>query len=301
MLKKVKIWFQETRPQFLLLSVVLVALGTAIAWYDGYFNWSRFVLTLLGLLLVHISVNVLNDYFDYKSGIDLEVQRTPFSGGSGILPQGLLKPESVYKFGLGCMGVALIIGLYLTLISGWKLLPLIIVGGVVSYFYTPHLTRWLIGELWAGLGMGALPVLGIYFVQTGEYNLGILIASLAPGFLTANLLFLNEFPDVGPDEKAGRYHLVIALGRRKASRLYLGLVVVVYLCIIGGVVSKLMPAITFIALATTPFAFKAVRGALKDYDHAQKIVPALGANVMTVLGTDALLALSYFLARIFHV
>ncbi|MFC1984813.1 hypothetical protein ACFLUW_00245, partial [Chloroflexota bacterium] len=78
---KLKIWFLETRPQFLLLSVVLAFLGTCIAWYDGAFHLDYALLAFFGLLLAHISVNVLNDYFDYRSGIDLETKRTPFSGG----------------------------------------------------------------------------------------------------------------------------------------------------------------------------------------------------------------------------
>ena len=61
---KLKVWFLETRPQFLLLSVVLSFLGISIAWYDGPFHLGYALLTFLGLLLCHISVNVLNDYFD---------------------------------------------------------------------------------------------------------------------------------------------------------------------------------------------------------------------------------------------
>ena len=109
---KLKVWLLETRPQFLLLSVVLVLLGTAISWHEGYFDLLKFVLTLIGLLLAHSSVNILNDYFDYKSGIDLETTRTPFSGGSGILPAGLLKPKGVYIYGVGCLIAALTIGIY---------------------------------------------------------------------------------------------------------------------------------------------------------------------------------------------
>ena len=293
---RLKIWLLETRPHFLLLSVTLVLLGTAISWNAGYFHGLRFVLTALGLLLAHTSVNVLNDYFDYKSGIDLETTRTPFSGGSGILSQGLLKPISVYRFGVGCLVLALPIGIYLTLVSGWQLLPLIILGGLVIYFYTSHLAKWLIGELWAGLGLGSLPVLGTYFIQTGSYSAGAIVASLAPGFLTANLLLLNELPDVEADRKGGRCHLVIALGLKKASRLYAGLMAMTYLCIIGGVVSRLMPPASLIALASVPFALKAIRIAFKHYDNVHELIPALRANVITVLGTNALLAFGYFLS-----
>ncbi|MHC4679165.1 MAG: UbiA family prenyltransferase [Planctomycetota bacterium] len=292
---KLKIWFLETRPQFLVLSVILVLLGTAISWNEGHFDGLRFVLTAIGLVLAHASVNVLNDYSDYKSGIDLETKRTPFSGGSGILPQKLLQPEAAYKFGLGCLLVALLIGIYLAYVSGWQLLPLIILGGPVIYSYTSHLTKWVIGELWAGLGLGTLPVLGTYFVQTGHYSVGALVASLAPGFLTANLLFLNEFPDVVPDKKGGRYHMVIALGTRRAGWLYALLMAITYLCVLAGVVSKLMPALSFIAFLSIPFAVQAIRAAFKHHDNPRELVPALKANVLAVLSTDALLALAYLL------
>ena len=293
---KLKVWLLETRPQFLLLSVVLVLLGTAIARHEGYFDLLKFVLTLIGLLLAHSSVNILNDYFDYKSGIDLETIRTPFSGGSGILPQGLLKPKGVYIYGLGCLIAAFAIGVYLTFISGWQLLPLILLGGPVIYFYTSHLTKWLAGELWAGLGLGMLPVLGTYFVQTGSYSVEAVVASLAPGFLTANLLLLNEFPDVEADKKGGRHNLVIALGFKTAGRLYAGLMVLTYLSIIAGVVLKLMPPATLIGIVSIPFAFKAIRITFGNYDDIQKLIPALKANVITVLGTDALVAAGYFLS-----
>jgi len=293
---KLKIWLLETRPQFLLLSVVLVLLGTAIARHEGCFDLLKFVLTLLGLLLAHSSVNVLNDYFDYKSGIDLETTRTPFSGGSGVLPDGLLKPKGVYIYGVGCLMAALVIGIYLTIISGWQLLPLILLGGPVIYFYTSHLTKWLAGEFWAGLGLGTLPVLGTYFVQTGHYSAEAFVASLAPGFLTANLLLLNEFPDVEADKKGGRYNLVIALGPKKAGRLYAGLMVMTYLCIIGGVALKLMPPASLVSLASIPFALKAISVTFKHYDNIQELIPALKANVITVLSTNALVALGYFLS-----
>lgn len=295
---KFKIWFLETRPQFLLLSVVLVLLGTAMAFHHGHFHWLRFVLTTLGMVLAHASVNILNDYFDYKSGIDIATTRTPFSGGSGILPAGLLEPKSVYKFGIACLLAALLIGIYLAVVSGWKILPLILVGGVVIYFYTSYLTKWLAGEIWAGLGLGTLPVLGAYFVQTGSYSSEALVVSLAPGFLTANLLLLNEFPDVAADREAGRYHIVIALGKTGAGRLYAGLMAMTYLCVITGVACRIMPPLTLIALLTIPLALKAIGTTFRHHDDLDKMIPALGANVITVLATDALLALGYLVTEL---
>lgn len=295
---KLKVWFLETRPQFLPLSLLLVSLGGAIAWWHTRrFDPISFLLTLVGLVLAHIGINVLNDYFDYESKIDLETERTLFSGGSGILPAGLLEPETVYKFGVGSLASALLVGIYLTVISGWLLLLIIIAGGISGYFYSPRLAKWRIGEFAAGLCMGSLPVLGAYFVQTGSFTGEAIIPSLAPGFLTANLLLLNEFPDVRPDSKGGRNNLVIHLGKKKASRLYVALLGTVYLSIAVGVTTQLMPFTTLIGLATVPIAWKAARIALRYYAETERLIPGLRANVSVVLGTDALLAAAYIIAK----
>ncbi len=112
------------------LSVVLAFLGTSIAWYNGYFHLGYALLAFVGLLLCHISVNVLNDYFDYRSGVDLETKRTPFSGGSGILPAGLLRPTQVLWFGLASLLLAIPKGVYFVIVRGWLLLPLLLVAAM---------------------------------------------------------------------------------------------------------------------------------------------------------------------------
>jgi len=295
---KLKVWTKEVRAPFLLLSVVLVPVGALAAWWEaGKISGTRFIWTLVGLLLAHISVNVLNEYFDYRSGIDLRTERTPFSGGSGVLPEGLLRPETVYRLGLSAMFAAFAIGLYLTAVSGPLLLPLIFAGGVAIYFYTTHFVRWKVGELVAGLGMGSLPVLGAYFIQTGYFSFNAVLAALVAGFLTANLLLLNEFPDAEADRAGGRRHLVIVLGRQRAAYIYVAWLSASYLAIIGGVASGVMPPWCLIALLTLPLAWRAARAALLHHDDPSRLIPGLAANVQTVLGTDLLLAVGYLLTR----
>jgi 1,4-dihydroxy-2-naphthoate octaprenyltransferase len=295
---KLKVWFLETRPQFLLLSVALAFLGISIAWYDGYFHLGYALLTFLGLLLCHISVNVLNDYFDYESGIDLETKRTPFSGGSGILPTSRLKPKQVLWLGLGSIILAVPIGVYFVLTRGWDLLPLLIVGALCAVLYTPLITKLGFPEWAPGLGMGTLPVLGAYFIQTTNYTLPAIIAAIPSGILVHNLLLLNEFPDVEPDGKAGRKTMPILIGRSKAWMVYTALTVVVYLWIIGWVIAGQMPVFSLIALLTLPFAVKAIRGGQKHQDMNQ-LVPAMANNVMVVLLTQFLLGVGYILGRVF--
>ena len=296
-LLKLKVWFVETRPQFLILSVVLAFLGTCIAWYDGAFHLGYALLAFAGLLLVHISVNTLNDYFDYRSGIDLETRRTPFSGGSGILPPSLLKPRQVFWFGLACFLLAVPIGIYFILLRGWLLLPLLVIAAVCVLLYTPVILKVKWPEWAPGVGMGALPILGAYFVQTAAYTLSAIVACIPSGILVHNLLLLNEFPDVEADRNGGRKTLPIILGRGKASIVYSILTIVVYLWIVGAVVAEVMPAFSLISLLTLPLAIKAIKGALK-YDDEGKLMQAMSNNVLIVMLTQLFLGIGYILAGV---
>jgi 1,4-dihydroxy-2-naphthoate octaprenyltransferase len=292
-----KAWFLLPRFHFIPLTVILVSLGTAIGAYEGFFHLGNFLLAMIGSILVHITVNVINDYYDYVGGIDLNTQRTPFSGGSGVLTSNLLRPKQAFWLATICLLIAMGIGAYFVLTKGWILFPLLLVAGFSAYFYNVYLSKWMVGELFAGLNFGPLIVLGSYFVQTGRYSWEALVASLAPGILTSNLLFLNEFPDREADEKGGRKHLVIAMGKKDARFLFVAFLLASYLCIVIGVLTKMMPVVALIGLGTIGFGWKAAKGALKYYNDTNQLVPALGANVITILGTQALLAIGYVIAR----
>lgn len=295
---RAKIWFLESRPQFLLLSVTLAFLGNAIAWYHGAFNIWYGILAGFGLVLAHTSVNVFNDYFDYRSGVDLNTQRTPFSGGSGILPAAQLRPRQVLWYGIITMILALAIGAYFMVAQSWLLLPLVVVAALCVVLYTPFILRTRWPEWSPGLGLGILPVLGVYFSQTSAYTLPALIAAIPSGFMVHNLLLLNEFPDYEADKKAGRKTMPITLGKKPASRVYMGVTIGVYLWIIGAVVAGMMPVWALVALLSLPFAVKALRN-VPGYEDMGKLMPAMGNNVLFILATHILLGVGFVLAKVF--
>jgi 1,4-dihydroxy-2-naphthoate octaprenyltransferase len=290
-----KIYFLETRPQFLLLPVVLSFLGTTMAWFEGFFNAGYAVLAFIGLLLAHISVNVLNDYYDFLSGVDLRTKRTPFSGGSGILPAGLMKPKQAFWFGMTCFLINIPIGIYFVVVSGWALLPLLLVGAFCIVLYTPMILKKHWPEWSPGLGLGTLPVLGAYFVQTGHYSIPALIAAIPSGILVHNLLLLNEFPDAEADKLASKKTLPLTIGPKYAGVIYSSLLIFMYVWIAGWAIAGIMPLFTLISFLTIPFAIIAIRGALHSSDMKQ-LMPALGNNVLTVLVTQLLLGIGYILA-----
>lgn len=295
-----KIWFLEARPQFLLLPVALIIAGTGVAWYDGSFNIIYALLALVGLLLCHASVNILNDYVDYKSGVDLKTLKTPFSGGSGMLPAGKLTPVQVKWYGIICLLLAVPIGVFFTVVQGWQLLPLLVVAALCVIFYTPAILKTPFPEWSPGLGLGILPVLGAYFAQTGHYTFSAFAVSVPAGFLVLNLLLLNEFPDAEADTIASRKTLPITSGKRNAAIIYTTFTLLAYAWIIGLVIAGLMPKIALLALLTAPFAYKAIKGSF-SYNDLGKLIPALANNVLTVLGIPVLMGIAYVLAKLFPV
>lgn len=292
-----KKWLMVIRAPFLPLSMILAFLGTCIAWYYGDFHLGHALLAGFGLLLAHISVDVLNEYYDYRSGVDLRTQRTPFSGGSGALPQGLVTPRQALWLGVGTLIAIIPIGVYFTLTKGWALAPLLVVAAALIVLYTPLILKMGWPEWAPGLGLGSLPILGAFFIQTGEYTLPVIIASIPSGILVHNLLLLNEFPDVEADASANRRTLPIVAGKRKASLFYSAMTVLVYLWIIGGVIACKMPAFSLLGLLTLPLAVKAIHGALRSEDMS-KLGPGMASNVMVVLLTQLLMGIGYILARV---
>jgi 1,4-dihydroxy-2-naphthoate octaprenyltransferase len=279
-LKGLKFWFLETRPQFLTLSIVLAFLGTSIAWYDDYFNLWHALLAGIGLVLTHASVNILNDYFDFRSGIDLATRRTPFSGGSGILPASLLTPRQVFWLGLGALILAVPIGIYFVIERGWQLLPLLIVAAIFILFYSPFILKRPWPEWAAGAGLGALPILGMYFAQTGAYTYTAAVACIPSAFL------------------ADRKTIPITIGRKYAAVFYSIVAVAVYLWIIGWVAARVLPVWTLLGLLTLPLTFRGIQGAI-HHDDPSRLMPGMAANVMTVLATQLLMGIGFILGRVF--
>jgi 1,4-dihydroxy-2-naphthoate octaprenyltransferase len=250
---------------------------------------------MAGVVLAHAAVNLFNEISDYRTGIDDHTQRTPFSGGSGRLQARLTTPGAVWAAAVATLLSALLIGLYLTWVSGWELFLFILAGGFATVFYTSHMSRWVLGELAAGSCLGTFVVLGTYFVQASTLTGTVIWHSVPPGILTALLLLLNEFPDMEADLTGGRRNLVIVLGRQRAAALYAFGLALCYILLVLGVVLGISPMTVLLTLLTLPLAINAASRAMKHGDDLEKLIPALGANVGLVLGTDLLLAVALFL------
>lgn len=276
-------WFMEVRPGFLLLTPLNYSVGIAAAYVEGYFNPFNALIGAVGVLFAHLAINVINEYFDYKSGLDFKTYKTPFSGGSGVITAGSLKPRSVYLFAVTCLFLGGTIGLYFSYTIGWGLLPLVLLAAFIIYTYTTHLSHMYIGELSTGLAYGFMMAVGAYFIMTGRYSVSAYIPGVIPGILGFALLYINEFPDVEPDREVGRRNLVMLLGIRKASRVYALIVSSLYGWILLCIWLGYMDVTMLIVLLSAPIGYKAAKGAMVNYGDIDKLVPSLAANVQWIL------------------
>ena len=285
-----KIWIAETRPSFLLLTPICVIAGIAAVIHDGIsLNIPYLVLVFVGALCAHIAVNVLNDYFDYKSGIDLRTTRTPFSGGSGILPEASLTPREVLFLGLGSLAIVILIGIYFITVYGRGILPIGIAGVFLVSLYTPVITK-VAGFSEIAAGGFALIALGTYFIQSGSYSASAIISTAVAWLLIANLLLLNEIPDAEADKVGGRKHLPITLGKATAARIYCATMVITYTLIMGGVIAAILPLAALLGFLTLPLGIRVMSGVLKNHDKTEALVPFLSTNVLVVLMTPLMMS-----------
>jgi 1,4-dihydroxy-2-naphthoate octaprenyltransferase len=286
-----KVWMVEIRAPFLLLPVILAIVGGSLALFDGYFDVINFLLFTAVLILLHITVNTLNEYYDHKTGIDRVTRRTMFNGGTGILQAGLLTPRQVLNMAIGCFVIAAVISVIVVSRTDLILVPLVVLGMVFAMFYTQIFARNMLGEVAAGLGLGVLPVLGAYMVHNPVPTLPCLALSVMSGILTFNLLLLNEFPDLEADIMGGRRNLVIWLGTKRAAWLYAALTFSVYGILLLLVVLRMLPPLSLLGLLTLPFAFKAASMAFTDPRKSASFLQGQKANVQLILGTQVFVAI----------
>lgn len=281
------------RPPFLLLALVTVALGAALT-PPALLLDSDWLLVLLGALAAHGAVNVLNEYADFRSGLDLHTERTPFSGGSGYLPAHPHAASAALALGLTLLLLTGLIGLWLSWRTGPGLLPVGIAGVLLVAGYSPWITRnrWL-SLLAPGTGFGLLMLLGSQRVLAGEYTAAGLAAGVVLWALINNLLLLNQLPDCDADRRVGRDNLALRYGPALARRVYAANWLLALLVLLLAVLAGWLPVASLLALPAFALGLHSLWLGRPDGD----LLLALRSNVLQSLLVPGLMALGICLAR----
>jgi 1,4-dihydroxy-2-naphthoate polyprenyltransferase len=288
-------WLRVIRIRFLLASVIAVSNGLAITyWKYSTVDPLYAILTYIGVVFLHASVDLLNDYWDYKRGIDVATKRTKFSGGTGVLPENLLEPRTVYIAGLIFLVLGASIGAYFIMIRGIAIA--IILGFAITaiYFYSTKIVNAGLGELFVAI-KGAMIVLGSLYVQNAVLDQAALYGGTIVGLLSATVLFINSFPDYEADKSKGRRTLVIIFGRKAASTIFPMFIIAAYALIAGGIFFGLTKVYSLITYVSMPLAIKSAIALRKDPESIDNIVPAMASTVTYSRITGFMLAMSYIL------
>jgi len=213
---RLKIWIEATRPYSFTASVTPVLIGSVLGAMDGLFSWGRFLLALFGSLFIHIGTNLVNDYYDHKSGVDTIESKS----GSQVIQRGLLTADEVYWGGIATFGIGSLFGLVLVGLSGWPILTLGIASVLAGYFYTANplsLAYIALGEATVFVFMGPVIILGAYYVQREVFSLAPLLISLPVGCMVAAILQANNIRDIEADKAHGKNTLATVISRRAAN------------------------------------------------------------------------------------
>jgi 1,4-dihydroxy-2-naphthoate octaprenyltransferase len=291
----ISVWLRVIRVRFLLASVIAVSVGLALNWSQnitiGYFDA---ILTFAGVLALHASVDLLNDYWDFKRGIDTKTTRTKMSGGTGVLPEGLLKPSSVYRAGVAFLIFGSLIGSYFVITYG-ILIAIILGFAILSiYFYSTKIVDSGLGEFFVGV-KGSMIVIGAFYIQSGEVNIESILAGIVVGTLSSLVLFIVSFPDHDADKSKGRKTLVITVGKENASKLFWVFPLIAYSIILFGICLDLFPIMSLICLLSFPLVIKSGFGLQKNYDSIDDLVPFMSSSLQFSRITGILFVLSFLI------
>jgi 1,4-dihydroxy-2-naphthoate octaprenyltransferase len=291
--------FAATRPAFLSVTLVGCVLGLAAAHASGVaLDGAAAFLTLLFALVAHAGINVLNDYYDALNGSDAAntERRFPFTGGSRFIQNGVLSLAATRVFGYALLAAVVPAGLVLAWRSGAGLVWIGLAGLAIGWAYSAPPLKLMsrgLGELAVACGW-LIVVLGADYVQRGAFSLTPLAAGLGYGLHVANLLYINQFPDLKADAAAGKLNLVVRLGPDRARWLYPAILGAACLWLAAMVIAGVLPALAAMALVSVIPGIKATLVLLRHAREPQALDPAIRATIGAALLHGAVLAGALF-------
>lgn len=251
-------WFLASRPWSFAMTAISISVGGALSATDGHFSWTLYLITLLGTILLHAATNLINDYYDVKTGVDT-IEASTAQYRPHPLVEGKLDAEQVRIAAYILYMASILIGIYLAFTRGWELLWIGMIGAFASLTYTAPPLKYkysALGEISVFLMWGPLMVAGSYFVQHQVLNPNAFWISLPFGILVALVLLANNIRDITHDSDKGILTLAIVLGRNKSLLLYGVLVVAAYLGIVLMSLIGPLHVWSLIVLLSVPLAVR---------------------------------------------
>ncbi len=273
MIRTLKNWFIAIRPFGFATTLVSTGVGTALAFHDGFFDPVLYLLTMAPLLLIHTGTNLINDYYDFKIGIDSESLDT--NGLNRV--NGEIKPEEIYRVSIACFLLSVPFGVYLSFLRGAIIFFMGTLGALAGFYYTARPVSYKyygLGSPSIFLFMGLVMVWGVYYIQTGIISWYPVFIALPVSFLITGMQHSNELRDYENDKAKGIRTAPVIMGFRLARYYYYFLIISAYLSLAILIIYELLPFWTVLAYITLPPAITRIKTVhrAKGQDDLQGIV-----------------------------
>jgi len=286
---RLRAWLLAARPKTLPAAVAPVVVGTAAAFGDRAFAALPALAALAGALLLQIGVNLANDYFDHRAGIDAPDRKGPLR----VTQAGLIPPRQVRLAMASSLAAAALVGVYLIARGG---VPILVVGvasilSALAYSGGPWpLASHGVADLFVFVFFGPVAVCGTYFVQSGTLAPAPAAAAIAPGLLITAILVVNNLRDIATDQRAGKRTLAVRLGVRGSLAEYLLLLAGAYLLPPLLLAFGVRGPLILLPLLSLPLALPLVKTLATRHEDGPAMNAALAGTARLALVHSTLLA-----------
>lgn len=303
-----RVWINTSRPATLTAAVSPVLVGTAVAAWEGAFHLGIFALTLLAGVLLQAGVNYLNEYFDWKYGLDTSQSL----GSSTVIFRGEMTGAQVLGLGLGCFAAATALGVWLIALIGPAILLFGLTALFIGYFYSARPFKFAargLGDLMVYIAMGFLMVWGAYYVQLPRWSWAAFAASVPAGFLVVAILNMNNVRDYHDDLAVNKRTLPVRFGRAFGVRYhaallygaYISTTLFVALGLLFPPIGLMLPWPALLAWVTFPLAHRDVRAVFAAGDRDPMLRLGVRRTAALHFQFCVALAVGVALAAIFHI
>lgn len=267
-MKKIAFWFNNSRPVSLPQSIIPALTAVFLsAWKDG-FSIFLGILGIVGVAFAHLSMNLIDDYFDYKkmeSGYRDALVREGIRARTQKCPYLVSGQATMKQLKIAILIFAMPAFLAAGVIFAFRGLPIVIVGLItlflgISYSGNPLKFSYRgLGELIIGIIFGPLIVIGISFASAGSLDLLQIITGIAMGFLVTNILFTHSVLDYEADLRAGKSTLAGLLKKKSLKLVFSGLFSIFpYIVFVAGWIFNFYQIYYLLVLLTLPWAISLV-------------------------------------------
>ena len=252
-----KTFLLATRPNFLLITLLGCFIGLAIPGNTYTSNSFLSALAICITLFAHAGANLLNDYCDHRNGSDENNSEriSPYTGGSRFIQNKILSAQQVHTFAWTLLFLTITLGLYICSQTTWALLPIGLIGVLMAWGYSSAPLQLMSRGIWGVIAIAlawSTVVVGMASLKLGQFADNAIPVSMAFGFMLANVLLVNQIPDINADKAAGKITIAVKYRSTSVWAWYLLISLSAYALQLISILDGSIPSLSLITLTCIP-------------------------------------------------